>query len=207
MSEPTSDPKVAKPASTGGPIAPPPPEEFDLLAFWIQYRRLIIRVFSLVAVVLIAVFGYRLYEHLKETNSRNALADAKSLADFQNVAAKYEGTNAGATALLMAAQDLRNANKHEEASKIYGEFVAKYPEHSLAPGATTAQAVTLENAGKADEAIGAFQKVVSGYASSSFAPLALAGQARVYKAQNKLEDARRVLTELQTKYPNVSVAA
>ena len=62
----------------GAAGAPPPPPEFDLLAFWIQYRGLIIRVFTLLAVVLLVVFGYRFYVHMKETNSQSALAKAKT---------------------------------------------------------------------------------------------------------------------------------
>src|SRR6478672_985519 len=98
MSEPT-DPNAAKPVPTGAPSAPPPPQEFDLLAFWTQYRGLIVRVFVLVAVILAAVFGYRLFQHMKETNSQNALASAKTVEEFRKVAAEYEGTNAAASAL------------------------------------------------------------------------------------------------------------
>src|SRR5688572_19859141 len=114
MSEPT-DPNAAKPVSTDTPSAPPPPpQEFDLLAFWIQYRSLIIRSFLLFAVILAAVFGYRLFQHLKQTNSQNALASAKTVEEFRKVAADYEGTHAAASALLRAAEALRASDKQAE---------------------------------------------------------------------------------------------
>ncbi len=186
-----------KPASS---TPAPPPQEFDLLAFWIQYRRLFIRLF-IVALLAVAAWGAFLFmEYRKRAGSEEALVNAKTTEDFRKVTTEWSGTPAAGTATIRLAEELRKEGKAAEAAEALRSFLAKYPAHPLRVGAAHALAASLETAGKLDEALVAYKEFGSANGRSAFAPLAAIGQARVLIAQNKTEDAQKVLEFAEQKY-------
>ncbi|MEO6786800.1 MAG: tetratricopeptide repeat protein [Chthoniobacteraceae bacterium] len=197
MSPATSDSNEPKPATP----APRQPQEFDLLAFWIQYRRLIIRL-VVVAVLAVSAWGAWLFmDYRRRAGSEDALANAKTAADYRKVSAEWQGTPAAGTALMQLAEDLRKEGKPAEAAQALREFLAKYPLHPLRIPAAHALAASLETAGKYDEALTAYQQFASAHGRSAFAPLAFIGQARVLMALHRTEEAQKVLESVEEKFP------
>ena len=198
MSLPASEPNEPNPALS---TPAPPPQEFDLLAFWIMHQRLIIRLF-IVALLAVAIWGVWLFmDYRRRAGSEEALANATNAAEYRKVTADWSGTPAAGTATIRLAEALRKEDKPAEAADALRDFLAKYPLHPLRVPASHALASSLETAGKNDEALAAYQQFASAHGRSAFAPLAFIGQARVLIALGKPEDARKVLESIEQKFP------
>ncbi len=198
MSLPASDPDEPRPASS---TPAPPPQEFDLLAFWIQHQRLIMRL-VIVALLAVAVWGAFLFmDYRKRVGSEEALAKAKTAADYSKAVADWSGTPAAGTATVRLAEELRKEGKPAEAAKALREFLDKYPVHPLRVSAAHALAASLETAGKNEEALTAYQQFGAAQGRSAFAPLASIGQARVLMTLNKTEEAQKLLESVEQKFP------
>jgi tetratricopeptide (TPR) repeat protein len=199
MSQPASDPNDPGPALSTP--APQPPQEFDLLAFWIQHQRLIIRL-VIIAVLAVAVWGAWLFlDYRRRAGSEGALALAKTAADYRKVTADWTGTPAAGTAYVRLAEELRKEGKPADATQSLREFLVKYKVHPLRVGASHALASSLETAGKLDEALAAYQQFASDHGRSAFAPLAYIGQARVLVALGRGEEAQKALESVEQKFP------
>ncbi len=199
MSLPASDSNEPKPALSTP--APQPPQEFDLLAFWILHQRLIIRLI-IAAVLAVIVWGVWLFmEYRKKAGSEEALAAAKTAVEYRKVTGDWSGTPAAGTAYIRLAEELRKEGKSADAAQALKEFMEKYPVHPLRVPASHALASSLETAGKLDEALGAYQQFAASHGSSAFAPLAYLGQARVLIALGRGEEAAKALESVEQKYP------
>lgn len=199
MSLPASDSDEQKPALPTP--APLPPQEFDLLAFWIQYQRLIIRI-VIVAVLAVVGWGAWLFmDHRRQVGSESALAAAKTTADYRKVTNEWSGTPAAGSAYLRLAEEMRKEGKPADAALALREFLEKYPQHPLRVGASHALASSLETAGKNDEALAAYQQFASEHGRSAFAPLAFLGRARVLIALGKSDEALKALEAVEQRYP------
>ena len=202
MSLPDPNSKEPNPAAPNPADAPPPAAEFDLLAFWIQYGKLIIRIATF-AFLAVGVWGaIQFMEYRKRVGSEEALAGAKTPEEFRKVISDWGNTPSAAIAHLRLADELRKASKPEEAATALKDFLEKFPAHPLRAGAAHALAADLESAGKIDEALTAYQRLSSFGTKSAFAPLALIGQARVLNLQGKPDDARRALESVQQQFPD-----
>ena len=180
---------------------PPPPQEFDLLAFWIMHQRLIIRLI-IIALLAVAVWGAFLFmEYRRRAGSEEALANAKTSAEYRKVTADWPATAAAGTASIRLAEELRKEGKPAEAAGALREFLGKYPVHPLRVSAAHALAASLETAGKLDEALAAYQQFGAAHGRSAFAPLASIGQARVLMALNRNEEAQKELESVEQKFP------
>ena len=200
MSEPSESktpPQIitgAKSAST--PPAAPPPQEFDLLAFWIQYRS-VIKGCIYVAILGIVLWSVYLYmDARKKEGSELALAGAKTADELRKVTTDWAGTAAAATAHLRMADELRAAGKADEAAKEYQDFAAKNPTHPLVAGSIASLGLTLESAGKQEQALAAYQRIQSSYPKSAHMAVALMGIARIQAAQGKTDEAVKTLDAL-----------
>ena len=201
MSLPASDPNEPNPAAPATADTPPAEQEFDLLAFWIEHGKLIIRLVTL-ALVAVGIWGaVEFMQYRKRVGSEEALAMAKSPEEFRKVIADWSGTPSAGIAHLRLADELRKAGKPEEAAAALKDFLEKYPLHPLRAGGAHALAADLETAGKLDEALAAYQRLGSFGSKSAFAPLAFIGQARVLNAQGKPDEARRALETVQQQFP------
>ncbi len=180
--------------------APQPPQEFDLLAFWIMHRRLVIRI-VIAALLAVTVWGAWLFmDYRRRAGSEDALGNAKTAADFRKVTTEWTGTPAAGTAFVRLAEELRKEGKPADAAQSLRDFLEKYPLHPLRIPAAHALASSLETAGKFDEALAAYQQFGASYGRSSFAPLAYIGQARVLLALNRQDEARKVLEGIEQKF-------
>lgn len=199
MSQPASDPD--EPSTAHSTTAPQPPQEFDLLAFWIQHQRLVIRLVIVALLGVIAWGAWLFMDYRRHAGSQEALASAKTAGDYRKVTTDWTGTPAAGTAYIRLAEELRKENKPVDAAQALREFLDKYQVHPLRVGASHALAASLETAGKFDEALAAYQQLASAHGSSAFAPLAFIGQARVLIALGKTEEARKALESVEQKFP------
>ena len=205
MSEPTSDRNDQTPVKLTGkavPLTPAPPQEFDLLAFWIQYRSTVMKVITF---TLLAVAGWAVWQVLemrKRAGSEGALASAKTEDALRKVIADWAGTPSSGSAQILLGAQLREAGKFDDSAKVLKEFADKNGSHPLQVGALFSLGTTLEFAGKMDEAAATYQSIISGHPASAFAPQAMLGQARIFKGQDKADEIRRVLGALQQQFAN-----
>ena len=196
MSEPESESKELKPVPAAAP-EPVEEQEFDLLAFWIQYRKTITRSLVLVLVGVAVFFGFEFVKQRKMADSAKALASAKSADELSKVTTEWAGTPAAASAQLRLGDELRRAGKFDESAKALQDFAVKYPQHELQDRALISLGITQEYAGKTDEAFATYQSVVSGHPASSAATDAQVRQARILKAKGKNDEALRILSALE----------
>ena len=129
-----------------------------------------------------------------------ALATARNGAAYQQVIARYGGTHAAATALLLLADAQRNDRKYAESNATLQKFIEKYPKHEFAATARLAIGANLESMGKTDEALAAYQRVAADHPKSFEAPLALISEVRIFKAKNQNDAARRACETILTQY-------
>ncbi len=201
MSEPSESEKT-QPIKLQPVEPPPPPPEFDLLAFWIQYRKVIVRCFYAVLLGLALWAVYLYAEDRKKEGSEGALASAKNADELRKVMAEWTGTPAAATAQFRLADELRKEGKFDEAAKAYSEFAQKNPAHPLHVSSIAALGLTQETAGKKDEALATYQRIQSSFPKSGHAPLALIGIARIQTEQGKTEEATKTLDTLLQSGPS-----
>jgi tetratricopeptide (TPR) repeat protein len=207
MPEPEKQISPMKATTSGSEPPPPVDDSFDLLAFWIEYRKLIMWLITLVSVGLIAWGGYELWQYRKRSGSSNAFGAANTTEDFRKVIAEWDGTPAAGSALLRIGEELRKEGKYDEAINTLNDFTKKYSNHSLSVGGILSLGFTQELAGKTDEALATYQRLQNNYAESAFAPIAALSQARIYKSQNKIEEARKALAAFDQKYKSTPFAS
>lgn len=183
------------------PTAPPIPQpSIEARVFWLRYQKAIATALVLVVLALVGFAGYRFYQHRRNAAAAEALGNAKTQQEYENVIARYEGTPSGASAYLLLALRERDEKKFAEANTMLQKFVEKYPEHDLVPTARLAMAANLEATGREDEALSIYQQVATKYADSHCGPLALISQVPLLKAKKRTDEARRVCEEILTKY-------
>ncbi len=184
------------------PLNPAPPQEFDLLAFWIEYRSTIMRVLTFTVLAVAGWAVWQVMEMRKRAGSESALTEAKTEEQLRKVIADWAGTPAAGTAQILLGAQLREAGKFDDSAKVLREFADKNTGHPLQVGALHSLGTTLEFAGKLDEAAATYQRIISSYPVSAYAPQAMLGQARIYKAQDKPDEIRRILGALQQQFAN-----
>ena len=184
------------------PTAPPPTRDAAVEAsvFWLRFQKEIAAALIVAVLAMVGYTGYRFYKNRQESAAAELLGGAKTPRDYQEVAARYPNTPAGASAYLLLAETLRNEKKFAEANTALQAFINKNPEHDFVPTAKLAMAANLEAMGKNDEALAIYQQVAASYPNRFTAPLALISEVPLLKAKNRIEDARRVCEEILTKY-------
>ena len=167
-----------------------------MLAFWIQYRNVIMR--TLYAAVLgVCIWGVYLFmEQRKKEGSEQALASAASVDDLRKVTTEWAGTAAAATAQFRIADELRTAGKFDEAATEYGNFAQKNPTLPLLAASVAAQGITLEKAGKQDEALATYKRLQTNYPKSGHVSVATLGIARILAAKGNRDEAIAALDSL-----------
>lgn len=195
MSSPTPDPKDPKSPAT----------EFDLEAFWIQYRSKFLLGMCTIIVVLL---GYGTYEWTRAKTLNGAeelLSKAKTEEEFQKIVTDYPTTNAAGCALLLLAEQQRKAGKLDESTKSIRSFMDRYPEHPLISGGLTSLATNLEAQGKSAEAMAEYDKVSTIYGKTFSTPIALMARARLLRAggtKEQKEQATQIYEKVIAEYPD-----
>jgi predicted negative regulator of RcsB-dependent stress response len=168
--------------------------------FWLRYRKEVAAILILALLIVTGFAAWKLYQERRATASSEALAGAKTAADYQAVIDHYGDTPAAASAYLLLADEQRKNGKLAEANATLQRFIDKFQRHELASTARMSVAANLEVMGKEDEAMAAYQQIVSTYPGSFNAPGALLAQARILQTKGRADDARRICETLITQY-------
>ena len=183
------------------PTAPPVTEPaIEAQIFWMRFQKEIVAALIVILLAIAGYAGYRLYANRRDATAAEALGNAKTQQDYEQVIERYSGTPAGASAYLVLAQKQRDEKRFAEANATLQKFTDKYPEHDFVPTARITMAANLESLGKPDEALAIYQQVAQKYPNSYDGPLALISQVPLLKAKGKTDEARRVCEEMLTKY-------
>ena len=195
MSSPTPDPKDPKSPAT----------EFDLEAFWIQYRSKFLLGMCAIIVVLLSYAAYEWNRSKTLNGAEERLATAKTEEEFQKVVADYPKTNAAGCAMLLLAEQQRKSGKLEESTKSIRSFMDGYPEHPLFSGGLTSLATNLEAQGKSSEALAEYDKVSTSYGKTFSTPVALMASARLLRlggSKEQKEKATQIYEKVIAEYPD-----
>ncbi|MBI3853695.1 MAG: tetratricopeptide repeat protein [Verrucomicrobia bacterium] len=115
---------------------------------------------------------------------------------YLKVAMEFNGTSAGARALLLGAVSLFVEGKAAEAQAQFTKFQPEYPDNPLLPEAIMGIAACLEAQGKSAEAITKYQEVISRFPRDHTVGQAKLALALIYENQNKPEQAQKLYAEL-----------
>ncbi len=137
------------------------------------------------------------------------VADAVPAEAYLKVANDFNGTSAGARALLMGAVTLFVEGNFSEAQTRFAKFQSDYPDSPLVPQAILGIAACLDAQGKGSDAATKFQEVISRYPKDHNVNQAKLALASIYENQNKPELAQRIYSELTqvTAYSSSSAEA
>ncbi len=154
----------------------------------------------LIAVLLAAFGGYRVYAARRDAAASALLSSAKTPADFQKVIADYPGSPAAPSASLLLADAQRKEKQFADANTTLQAFVARNPKHELITTAKLGIAANLESLGKNDEALEMYRRVAAEHPRDFNAPSALLSQVHLFKQKGQIEEARRVCETVMTQY-------
>jgi predicted negative regulator of RcsB-dependent stress response len=184
------------------PTAPPISRDptLDAHVFWWKFRAEIIAVLIIGLLALAGFGGYRFYVERRASAAAEALAEAKTIPDYEKVIAAYANTPAGASAYIFVAEAQRNEKKFAEANATLKSFIDKNPTHDFVATAEMAIAANLESMGKSDEALATYQQIAAKYPKNFNAPMALMSQVSLLKIKNRTDEARRACERVLTDY-------
>ncbi len=186
------------------PSVPSPTSEdqgFDLLEFWIRYRK---PIQGSVALVLAAMLIYAISEftaYRRNQDAAEAFALAQTPEQMSAFVATHRGMATAGNASLLLSGKQRAAGQPEEALKTLRDFLSASPEHPMAAAARLGTASILEALGKQDEALIGYRNLIVSDPRSFATPVAQLRTARIYKLQGKFEEAKASYEALQSQFP------
>ena len=178
------------------------PSDMDGLKTLKQYM---VPVCAGVLVALVVVIGIGIYKSSKVAKAEqaaNALMQAQTLEEVQQVATEYEKTATGPAAMLALANAYFQSGQYLLAKSSYNEFLKAYPAHILAPAAVLGQAFCQEAEGDVAGALQAFQAFVAANPDYFLTPTAVFGQARCLEELKQYDEAKVVLEDFIVQYPS-----
>ncbi len=128
-------------------------------------------------------------------------AGARDPGAWREVIAKYPQSAPAANAYLLLAHSLRAEGKLEESSALYQKFLSVFASRPLAGGARLGLAENLAVEGKPDEALAALRDLQARDSGSFVAPFATLLEGRALIRMGKMEEARKVLANAVSTYP------
>lgn len=138
--------------------------------------------------------------------AQEALADANETPALEAIVKKYPKTTAAADALLLIAAAHREQRKMQESTAAFQKFLEMFPEHPLAGGALLGIGENFDASGDSQKAINIYQQVGVQYPKSYAAPLARYSEAEILLREFRRDEARRVLDDIVTQFPQSQVA-
>ncbi len=132
---------------------------------------------------------------------------SEALPIFEKAAGLGKGIPAGRVAAYYQGATLLRLGRAREAIPVLEGVVASGADRALTDTARDTLAQAYASAGETDKAIAAYRKL-SEESGAAFPPdVALLQLSRVYEQQGRAQEARQVLQEIVTKYPQGSAVA
>ena len=183
------------------------PSSFEAFLDANQKRLVIVGILAIIGLV-----AYVIYNGLQEMGAKKAaaaVAEARTVPEFEAASKEYEGKNAGGSALILKSQLQWRDQQQQEAIKTLEEFVASYPEHPARGSAMTSLGSYQQQLGNLEEAKKAFTDASSGGDSTS--SLALLSLGDIASQEGETEKAREfyntIITDYGTSHPQVKTLA
>jgi TolA-binding protein len=174
---------------------------FEAELFWQKNRSAILFGGAVILAIVAAVAIWLFSQHSARRAAEALFAEAQDPAAWREVIAKYPDSAPAANAQFLLADSLRSQGKLEESSALYQKFLAAFPTNPLAGGARLGLAENLAAAGKTNEALVALREVQEKDSASYAAPFAALLEGRTLIQMGKLDEARKVLANLVSTYP------
>lgn len=177
---------------------------FEAELFWERNRFAILVGGAAILAVAAAIAIWLFSQHSARRAAEALFAEAQDPAAWREVIAKYPSSTPAANAYFLLADSLRSQGKVEESSALYRKFLTVFAAHPLTGGARLGLAENLAVAGKTEEALAAFREVQTVDSASYAAPFAGLLEARIFIRTGKLDEARKVLANLVSTYPQTA---
>jgi tetratricopeptide (TPR) repeat protein len=169
----------------------------------------------LVIVGILAIIGlvtYVIYGGLQEMGAKKAaaaVADSRTVPEYEAVSKEFEGKNAGGSALILKSQLQWRDQQQQEAIKTLEQFISEYPEHPALGSAMTSLGSYHQQLGNLEEAKKAFSATSSSGGSTS--SLALLSLGDIASHEGDTEKAKEfyntIITDFGTSHPQVKTLA
>lgn len=187
---------------------PPPAGEqvydaggFEAEIFWEKNRSVILFGGAIILAIALAVAIWLISRQSARRAAEELFAGARDPGAWREVIARYPQSAPAANAYLLLANSLRAEGKLEESSSLYQKFLSVFSSRPLAGGARLGVAENLAVEGKPDEALAALRDLQARDSGSFVAPFAALLEGRALIRMGKMEEARKVLANAVSTYP------
>lgn len=187
---------------------------------WAQANQKRLIIAAVVVVLAVAVISIVVYQQgQKEVRASHALASVPaplnpgtpmrsgSAEAYMKVAREYEGTKAGARALLQAAAAYFTETNYVQAQKTFEDFLKEHPGSQWAAQAHFGVAASLDAQGKNAEATAKFEEIRRRFANEPVIDEVKLALGRLYENQNKPADAHKLYSELVQNNPYTGIGS
>jgi TolA-binding protein len=174
---------------------------FEAELFWEKNRLAILFSGAIILAIAVAVAIWIITRQSARHAAETLFAGARDPAAWREVVARYPRSAPAASAYLLLAEALRSEGKLEESSSFYQKFLSVFPSQPLTGGAKLGLAENLAAAGKTDEALAALRELQTRDSGSFAAPFAALLEGRALIRLGKMEEARKVLGNVVSTYP------
>ena len=174
---------------------------FEAALFWQKNRTAILFGGAVILAVAAALVIWLFSQHSARRAAEALFAEAQDPVAWREVIAKYPDSVPAADAYFLLADSLRSQGKLEQSSELYEKFLTTFRAHPLAEGARLGLAENLVVAGKTNEALMALREVQARGSASYAAPFAALLEGRILVRMGKLDEARKVLANVVSTYP------
>jgi TolA-binding protein len=172
---------------------PPPETQDDAQQFrqWMaQYGRPALIGLAVAVVALLGVSIWRGQQTDKAAAAVQALFQARSPEEFQQMAVVNPEAPTAPLALATAAAEFYAQGRYDEALAAYQSFLEKHPGHMLAPDAQVGAAASLEAMDDFMSAAERYEAFAEAHPASALLPQAVMGAARCREQLGQFEEAR-----------------
>jgi len=166
----------------------------DHFHIWFEKNRQMVIMVSAAVIIVATVFIFWFYKrNATEEAASTALAQGKTVADWEKVVSTYPDSKAAPRALLLAADDFFSQGKFKESQAEYEQFLQRYPHDDFAASAQFGIAANLEAQKDYPKAVSAYEGLLSNYQNSIHNGEANIALARCAEAQGDLQKAKQIL--------------
>lgn len=173
-------------------------EVTEVLGFLKRYGKMIGAGIAAAAIVSIGSTGYRHHQVSRTVAAEQALRQAQTPEDMEEVISRYRTTPVAPTALLELAKFRFNNGETAQARAQYERFLKEYKKDELRPSAELGLAYCAEADGDFGGAAQAFRAFAETHTDHWLRPVALLGLARCTKEAGRTDEARIMLEDFLT---------
>lgn len=138
------------------------PELLPVWDWWVKEGRSTITLLLVAGVCVAGWFAFKNWQEGRVAAANNALVNTFTVDELEEAVAKFGSSSTGPALKLRLAKSYLDAERWEEAEKIYSDYVASAgADDSFVSLAQLGHAYALEGAGKVGEALKEFESIAS----------------------------------------------